>query len=95
MGNIRAHLMVEKLKLRYWFWTFQTQDKSEDHMLHLVNKFPSFHWMPVAIAQPEFEPLDHASIQGNRVISYSHAMVWHKYLKTNSSKVLALCHNKI
>ena len=49
--------------------------------------------MPVAITQPEFEPLDHASIRGNRVISYLHAMFWDKYLQTNSSKILALCHN--
>ena len=55
----------------------------------------------VVIPQPQFEPLDCASIQGNTVIIYSYAKVLTKiftenhFTQTNSSKVLALCHNKI
>ena len=38
-------------------------------------RFTSFQRTPMAIAQPQFEPLDHASIRGNAVILYSHANV--------------------
>ena len=61
-------------------------------------KFPSFRRTPVAIAQPQFEPLDRASIRGNTVILYSHANVLtsifteNHFTQTNSIRVLALCH---